>query len=184
MPPSRRRRTGWKRERWNEMKERWRFWVIPNGGLVPWHCDCSWNAIGLPITSLLWMPMLFEIKIRHILHTVVFTVFWRPWLPGFVKWQLCTSSSKMRESKCAVCVGKHATGMKLYKKGNTLNTGQVFMPVGQEMVHGSTANVNYFHILTEQVHLPVYPAYSRSEVCFLPDENSRYDLFFFFFFFL
>lgn len=89
----------------------------------------------------------------------------------------------MRESKCAVCVGKHATGMKLYKKGNTLNTGQVFMPVGQEMVHGSTANVNYFHILTEQVHLPVYPAYSRSEVCFLPDENSRYDLFSLFFFF-
>lgn len=57
------------------------------------------------------------------------------------------------------------------------------MPVGQEKVHGITANVNYFHILTEQVHLPVYPAYSRSEVCFLPDGNSRYDLFFLFFFF-
>lgn len=103
---------------WNEREVL--FWVIPNGELVPQYCD----TVGLPIKSFLWLSILLKIKICHIPHTVVFIVFPRPLSPGFVKWQLCTSSSKTRESK--VHCWRTCSWREFIQKQNTLITGSSF----------------------------------------------------------
>lgn len=107
------------------------FRVVLKGEPGPWHCDHCWTTIELPIASLPWLVIVLKIKVCCIPHTAMSMVFQRPLSTDFVKWQLFIFFLK-DEQGVLVMLGN----MK-----ECSNYEVIFMPAGQEMVHGSTVNM-------------------------------------------